>query len=199
MNICLGLISVSNILLSLEHQTTFKGFDVPEANVVVSYDDLKDTVELCQRFGRARQKTSTLMLMSERKDRPLTVLKEVKKHQDSIIKDFKPTHSKQYQMSRQQSQNDRERAAASVLQNITRCEISPLECLNIYAAKTKAVADTEYIRATQDRTFECRIKYTSLNRTKVGKGEATTKKKAQHHAALSLIQQLRQDDKVQGR
>lgn len=191
---------VSGIFLISEYSTDFKGFDVPEANVVISYDDVKDTVELCQRFGRARQKLSTLTLMSERKDRPLAVLKEVKKHQDSIIKYFKPSQTKQHQMSRQQSQTDRERAAASVLQDIARCERSPLECLNMYAAKTKAVADTEYIRARKDRTFECRMKYTSLNRTKVGDGEETTKKKAQHKAALSIIEQLREDDnRKQGR
>jgi ERCC4-related helicase len=45
-----------------------QGFDVPEANVVISYDYLKDTVELSQRFGRARQKTSSLTLMAERKE-----------------------------------------------------------------------------------------------------------------------------------
>eukprot|EP01082_Thalassiosira_pseudonana_P009278 g8229.t1 g8229 contig29:45842-48019(-) len=72
-----------------------EGFDVPEANVVISYDELKDTVELCQRFGRARQKTSCLTLMSERKDRPLTDLKDVKQHQDTIIKDFDPVKNQQ--------------------------------------------------------------------------------------------------------
>ncbi|KAL3826330.1 hypothetical protein ACHAXA_003654 [Cyclostephanos tholiformis] len=62
-----------------------EGFDVPAINVVVSYDHLKDTVELCQCFGRARQKTSSLALMSERKDRPLAALKDVQRRQESII------------------------------------------------------------------------------------------------------------------
>jgi ERCC4-related helicase len=31
-----------------------QGFDVPEANVVISYDALKNSMELVQRFGRVR-------------------------------------------------------------------------------------------------------------------------------------------------
>ena len=175
-----------------------QGFDVPEANVVISYDDLKDTVELCQRFGRARARSSSLALMSERKDRPLSALKEVKKHQDSIIKDFEPSKTKQQQMSRQQSQNDRERAASSLLQDTDRCEVSPLECLNMYAAKTKAVVDTEYIRMGVNRSFDCRLKYTSINRSMVGVSNAAAKKKAQHQAALNILEQLREDDRRRG-
>jgi hypothetical protein len=136
--------------------------------------------------------------MSERKDRPLSALKEVKHHQDGIIKDFQPSQTRQQQMARQQSQNDRERASCSVLEDTARCERSPLECLNMYAAKTKAVADTEYIRVKPDRTFECRMKYTSINRTVVGDGEASAKKKAQHQAALSVLQQLLDDDRRKG-
>lgn len=123
-----------------------EGFDVPEANVVVSYDDVKDTVELCQRFGRARHETSSLTLMAERQDRPLSALKEVKAHQDSIIKDFKPCHNKQQQIARQQSQNDRERSASFVLQDIALCKRSPLECLNMYG---------EYLSATSFQLFHC--------------------------------------------
>lgn len=175
-----------------------EGFDVPEANVVVSYDDLKDTVELCQRFGRARQTASSLTLMSERRDRPLSALKEVKAHQDSIIKDFKPSQSnRQHHMARQQSQNDRERSASSVLQDIAHCKRSPLECLNMYAAKTKGVVDKEYIREG-DSSFECKMKYTSMNRTFIGNGRQTTKKRSQHLAALNIIEQLREDDRRRG-
>jgi hypothetical protein len=132
--------------------------------------------------------------MSERRDRPLAALKEVKIHQDSIIKDFKPSQCKQQQMAKQQSQNDRERAALSILQDVDRCERSPLECLNMYAAKTKAIADTEYIRSGSDRTFECSMKYTSINRAVVGNGQAGTKKQSQHLAALNILEQLRKFD-----
>lgn len=173
-----------------------KGFDVPEANVVISYDELKDTVELCQRFGRARQKTSCLTLMSERKDRPLTDLKDVKQHQDIIIKDFDPVKNQQKLMARQQSQLDRERAASTVLQDTVRCEKSPLECLNVYAAKTKAVAKTESFELGSDRKYRCAMMYSSLSRNAEGTGEGTTKKQAQHKAAMIILKQLRASDKA---
>lgn len=167
--------------------------------MVISYDDIKDTVELCQRFGRARQKTSSLTLMSERKDRPLSALKEVKKHQDSIIKDFDPSKGKQqHTISRLQSQNDRERASSFILQDVARCAGSPLECLNIYAAKTKAVADIEYTRLGPDKNFESKVVYKSITRIVQGCGKGATKKKAQHQAALRILEQLREDDKKSG-
>ena len=147
-----------------------EGFDVPEANVVISYDYLKDTVELSQRFGRGRQKDSSLTLMSERKDRPLSALKDVKLRQESIIKDFNPKANK-VSFARQQSQIDRERAAFSVLNDVKRCERSPLEVLNMYSAKTKAVSKIESMEQGPDKIFRCKHVYSSLFRTVEGSGE----------------------------
>ena len=175
-----------------------KGFDVPEANVVVSYDHIKDTVELAQRFGRARQKTSSLTLMSERKDRPLSVLKDVKTIQDSIINEFDPAASKKISLARQQSQNDRERASFYILCDKSKCERSPLEVLNMYAAKTKATASVEASTHGSDNIFHCKMVYRSLNRNVSGSGEGTTKKQAGHQAALSILNKLREMDKAKG-
>ncbi|KAL7541307.1 hypothetical protein ACHAXR_010799 [Thalassiosira sp. AJA248-18] len=175
-----------------------EGFDVPEANVVISFDYLKDTVELSQRFGRARQKTSSLTLMSERKDRPLSALKDVKTIQESIIIEFDPEKSKQVSLARKQSQNDRERAAFSVLNDTARCERSPLEVLNMYAAKTKATTNIDAIDSGPDKIFRCKIVYASLNRTMDGSGEGTTKKLARHQAAKNILDKLREMDKEKG-
>lgn len=168
-----------------------QGFDVPEANVVISYDHLKDTVELAQRFGRARQTTSSLTLMSERRDRPLPALRDVKRQQDSIIKDFDPSKSENF-ARQQQSLKDRHRAAFSLLSDTVRCEASPLEVLNMYAAKTKAVAKTEYIEAGSDKIFRCKISFSNLLLTIEGKGEGNTKKQSQHQAAASILIQMRE-------
>jgi len=54
-----------------------EGFDVPAANMVISFDHLKDSVELCQRFGRARQENCAIIVMDERKDRPKNFKKSV--------------------------------------------------------------------------------------------------------------------------
>jgi ERCC4-related helicase len=173
-----------------------EGFDVPEANVVISYDHLKDTVELCQRFGRARQKTSSLSLMAERKDRPLSTLKEVKAMQESIIKGFDPSQNKNTTLSsRQQSVRDRERAAFSILQDIVRCQQSPMECLNTYCAKTKAVLDINVVEADADKMFRSKIVYSSSvsEMTEiVGIGEGNAKKHAKNQSALCILNQLRE-------
>jgi len=175
-----------------------EGFDVPEANVVISYDYLKDTVELSQRFGRARQKDSTLTLMSERKDRPLSALKDVKMRQESIIKEFNPATNKKVSQARLQSQNDRERAAFSVLIDEARCKRNPLEVLNMYAAKTRAVSKMESMESGQDRIFRCSWVYSSLTRTVDGRGEGNTKKQAQNQSALIILDKLRQMDTSKG-
>lgn len=175
-----------------------KGFDVPEANVVISYDYLKDTVELSQRFGRGRQKDSSLTLMSERKDRPLSALKDVQTRQESIIKQFDPA-CKKISLARQQSQMDRERAAFSVLKDSARCERSPLEVLNMYAAKTRAVARVESAGLGANRIFESKHVYESISRTVYGTGQGATKKQAQHQSALDTLNKLRELDIAQGR
>ena len=170
---------------------TSQGFDVPEANVVISYDHLKDTVELAQRFGRARQITSSLTLMSERRDRPLSALRDVKRQQDSIIKDFDPSKSENV-ARQQQSVKDRHRAAFPVLLDTIRCESSPLEVLNMYAAKTKAVAKIDYIETGLDKIFRCKISFSNLLMTIEGRGEGISKKQSQHRAAASILNQLRE-------
>lgn len=178
------------VFLSNSNQTS-QGFDVPEANVVISYDHLKDTVELAQRFGRARHKTSSLTLMSERRDRPLSALRDVKRRQDCILKDFDP--SKVENLARQQqSLKDRHRAAFSVLADVARCKSNPLEILNIYAAKTKAVTNVEYFEAGLDRLFCCKMSFSNLLINVEGKGEGSTKKKSQNRAAAIILTQLRE-------
>jgi len=159
---------------------------------VISYDYLKDTVELSQRFGRARQKDSSLTLMSERKDRPLSALKDVKVRQERIIKQYQPFAEKHISQARKQSQADRERAAFSVLAGIAKCELNALEVLKIYAAKTKAVVKETLMDLGPDKHFTCKYEYASLTRTVAGMGTETTKQQARNVAALNILTQLRE-------
>lgn len=149
-------------------------------------------MELAQRFGRARQISSSLSLMEERKDRPLSALKDVEKQQDDIIKAFDPSRSEHLARREEQSQKDRHRAAFSMLLNISRCEASPLEALNLHAAKTKALTKLEYIEAGPDKIFRCKISYSNQLLAIDGEGEGTTKKQSQHQAASSILNQLRE-------
>lgn len=170
-----------------------EGFDVPQANVVISYDYVKDTVELAQRFGRARQKDSSLTLMWQREDRPLSALKDVKIRQESIIKAFNPALNQDVSQARQQSQNDRERAAFTILTDMEKCERSPKEAMNVYASKTKAVVREFMVQGT-DKIFRCKFVYSSVNRTVEGEGEGTTKKDARHKSASKILDRLREID-----
>jgi len=159
---------------------------------VISYDYLKDTVELSQRFGRARQKDSSLTLMSERKDRPLSALKDVKVRQERIIKQYQPFAEKHISQARKQSQADRERAAFSLLMDTVKCERNALEVLKIYAAKTKAVVKETLMDLESDKHFTCKYEYTSLTRTVAGMGKETTKQQARNASALGILTQLRE-------
>jgi ERCC4-related helicase len=67
-----------------------EGFDVPHANVVILYDHMKDSVELCQRFGRARTTDCAIVVMVERHDRPLEFLEKVRQDQDEIVQSYDP-------------------------------------------------------------------------------------------------------------
>ena len=68
-----------------------EGFDVPQANVVILYDHLKDSVELCQRFGRARALKCSIVVLEERHDRPLVFLEQIRLHQDELVQTFTPS------------------------------------------------------------------------------------------------------------
>ena len=98
-----------NILLPFHCNQLRKGFDVPAANVVISFDHMKDSVELCQRFGRARQEDSSKVVMDERRDRGVTRLQQVKQRQNGIIQEFDPSKVSQSQKTDMAAQKSREK------------------------------------------------------------------------------------------
>jgi ERCC4-related helicase len=82
---------------------------VPSANLVISYNHMKDAVELCQRQGRARQKRAAFVIMEQRVDRPLSKLLRVQRHQESVIRNFVPGHNNfQIEECRRREQRERE-------------------------------------------------------------------------------------------
>lgn len=190
---CINDFRLGKINLIVATSVIEEGFDV-----VISYDYLKDTVELSQRFGRARRKESSLTLMSERKDRPLYALKDVKVRQESIIKEYNPSMNKQVSNARRQSQKDRERAAFSVLMDEAKCKRCPLEVLKVYAAKTKAMAKEVSMDLGPDKMFTCKYVYESLTRTVEGIGENSTKQQARNKSALTILMKLQKMDISKG-
>lgn len=72
---------------------------------------MKDSVELCQCFGRTRQENSLTVVMDERRDRPVKNLKEVQCRQDDIMETFAPSQAKRDKASEKNAQRNRERGA----------------------------------------------------------------------------------------
>lgn len=156
-----------------------KGFDVPAANVVICFDHMKSSVELCQRFGRARQDNSSTVVMEERKDRPVARLQEVKRRQDDIIVAFDP--SKMYHAdSDMATQKCYERSAFSILANESRCLMIPIAALNEYITKTKA--SIEHKPSKNSWKFHHEMGYKSIIRSESATATGHSKKEAKLNA-----------------
>ena len=109
---------------------------------MISYDPLKDSVELCQRSGRARHEESNIVILDERPDRPLEKLEAVRALQDTMAQRYNPNmaSSASSNLEEENKQKSREQSASrTVLQNIPKRTASPIAALNEYVKKTKAI------------------------------------------------------------
>ena len=170
-----------------------EGFDVPEANVVISYDALKNSVYLAQRFGRARCAERRVVAMDERSDRPLTRLEDVRREQDALIEKFEPRDSPLDPAAECEAQRSRERGAAAVLQQ----DSNPVSVLNLYMKKTKALSEESSRKVGANFVHEWT--YQTLLRDIKAEGVATVKKAARTQCAANLLVQLRNLTPVAGR
>lgn len=166
------------------------GFDVPAANVVISYDPLKNSVELCQRFGRARQLESSIVVLDERQDRPLDQLEAIRKHQDDTISSFQPGNHNYNDEEETQKQKSRElNAYRQVLDGKTsKLTESPLLSLNLLVKKTKAALEEKW--ESKGHRHVCILSYKSLIRTSETKAEDSNRKDAKRSAATALLDTL---------
>ena len=167
-----------------------EGFDVPKANVVISFDALKDSVELAQRFGRARQSERCIVAMDERRDRPIARLEEVRHEQDLIIESFQPDLATRDPEAERVAQRSRERGAVQLLRlnNINYID-SPVQTVNLYVKKTKAIT-TEDVRKDQGG-FLYEWTYQTSLRDLRAEGRAPGKKAAKIACATNLLNALR--------
>ena len=163
-----------------------EGFDVPAANVVISFDRLKDSVELCQRIGRARSMNRAIVIMAERPDRPVARLDEVRLEQDAQIAAFTPAETARDLAAEQTAQRSRERGAVSVLTNPTG---SPMADLTQFAKKTKARLTEDYHK--DDAAWVCNMGYHTVLRQLSSRGQAGSKKLAKKTCAAALLLQLK--------
>ena len=170
-----------------------EGFDVPHANVVILYDHLKDSVELCQRFGRARTTDCAIVVMGERQDRPLAFLEKVRLGQDEIVQKYDPSKGIRVDPEIETAlQLHRDRVAfKAVLIDQTKCTESPLLAFNEYVNKTKAGV-TEEIQVSIDGKFTCELTYSSILQQISAVATADSKKGAKIICCKDILMQLRQ-------
>lgn len=154
--------------------------------MVISFDHLKDSVELCQRFGRARHIDSSIVVLDERQDRPLGLLESVRELQDDIIQKYDPATIEIDEGAENLKQENRERQAKVVLQGLSL--VDALASLNLYVKKTKADLVEDF--GTENGEAVCMLTYRSRLRSAKGNGRASSKKAAKRAAALALVRLL---------
>jgi ERCC4-related helicase len=171
-----------------------EGLDVPAANVVISFDPLKDTVELAQRFGRARQAQRCIVVMDQRHDRPILRLVEARCEQDKMIADFTPADTARDLAAEQQAQYNRERGAHAHLQGPVNPK-NALAKLNLYVKKTKAHHTQDFRKDGGDWVYIS--KYDSVLRSVIAEGRALSKATARQNCAMKLLLQLSEQTAAQ--
>jgi hypothetical protein len=149
---------------------------------------MKDSVELCQREGRARQTNCAFIVMEQRPDRPVSKLRKVKDCQDNIIRAFDPSHVEQQREQDLQAQKHREASAHEIL---TRADANYVFRLNMYRQKTKAHLE-DFHSYTPAGKRVVTLKYSSVMRTSVeAEGVGLSKKEAKQAAAKTLLELLK--------
>lgn len=167
-----------------------EGFDVPASNTVISFDHLKDTVELAQRFGRARREDRKIVVMDQRPDRPISVLKEVKCIQDIQIEGFTPSAETRDINAEREAQANRELNARPLL-HIQFNDSNVLQSLKEYVKKTKA---TETEHSYKDKVADDWVhvwSYSTLLKEKTATAKGQSKHIARKKCALALLTALK--------
>ena len=151
---------------------------------------MKDSVELCQRFGRARQEDSLRVVMDERKDRPVTKLQQVKQRQNEIIGAFDPCHKQPDNDAKlSAAQKNREKNAETVLEDTVGSLKAPVAVINLYVVKTKAHLKNKVSQNGEE--FHHEMTYKSILKSVAATGTGKSKKQAKAACALKVIEQLR--------
>ena len=167
-----------------------EGMDIPEANCVIRFDPLLNSVSFVQGRGRARQADSSFVVMSERDERSVKRLSAVVQQQQDLVRDFVPDRTPQSQLSTMENlaQLARERGARTLLLGL-HCPTNPAQTMNEYRSKTKALIQESFTQS-RDGGWSCKLLYTSCLRSATGFGSDHDKKKAKGDAATHLLEAL---------
>lgn len=158
---------------------------------MISYDHIKDSVELCQRSGRARHEESNIVILDERPDRPLGMLESVQALQDSMAQEYNPSSatSASSTLDEERKQRHREQLASrTVLQNTSKRAETPVAALNEYVKKTKAILQESCSRGPP---FVYTMTYSSILRSIPSiQQQASSKKDARNKCAVRMLAAL---------
>jgi dsRNA-specific ribonuclease len=172
-----------------------EGLDVPAANVVISYNYMKDSVELCQREGRARQSERVFVVMEERRDRPVDTLRAVQDLQETIIQSFDLKSAKQTQAQREQASKAREAAARPILWQEPKGG-NYMAVLNLYRQRTKSTLEESKVSSTSEGKLAITLKFLNDRATVEASGVGRNKMEAKQEAAKVLLKMLAAANRV---
>lgn len=155
---------------------------------------MKDSVELCQRVGRARHHDSSIVILDERLDRPVSLLESARLLQDTIVQEYTPgtLHQVDDEEAERKKQYNREsNAFQSVLRNHQQVMANPVACLNLFVKKTKGHLLEEF--RSSGGSFNCSLTYKSILRTIKVDSRGRTKKISKKQCSLELLGILTRD------
>jgi hypothetical protein len=147
---------------------------------------MKDSVELCQREGRARQVNCAFVVMEERPDRPISALRKVQRVQEGVIQTFEPSMVEGSRQEEFDRQLNREANARNVLDGA-----NSMQTLNIYRQKTKGHLDESHSECKVHRTHTIKLQYYSVRFSVVAECTGPSKKLVKQAAAKMLVEKIK--------
>lgn len=163
---------------------------------------MKDTVEFCQRAGRARRHDCCFVVLEERKDRPVALLQHVEERQERIISNFDPSniitkrrkvHEARRSLSNSNSFSSNHNSSDhnSNYNSIENSIENHVSLLNIYCQKTRAQLSAEDVAGSSRDMFSIQLTYATSLRTVRSVGIGKNKKSAKQDAAKILLDKLK--------
>ena len=179
---------------------------MPAANCVLRFDPVLTPVSFVQGRGRARQGSSSFLVLSERPDRTAAHLAEAEQLQLRLVKAFDPTKppvgANGSDAAAIAAQRSREKVAFAIL--VTRGALHGVCCgsasvanaiaqLNLWCQKTKIVLCKSFSKGNSegsDCKWLCTLGYSSALRSLQASGSGPDRKSAYNQAAMLLMQAL---------
>eukprot|EP00923_Selenidium_pygospionis_P007031 GHVN01012123.1.p1 GENE.GHVN01012123.1~~GHVN01012123.1.p1 ORF type:complete len:634 (-),score=45.91 GHVN01012123.1:209-2110(-) len=164
-----------------------EGMDIPEANCVICFDNIIHGVALVQRRGRAREADSSFIIMSERRDRPVSFLATGEQNQQTFLQSFEPVgEDRTSEEKRRKAQTSRELTARPLL--MEKIEMTTVvHALHAYCQKTKTSLEESFTPLTVNGgDVTCLLAYNSAVRHLKVEGTGKGNKRAKQVAAMKL-------------